>query len=107
MKKLYFGKQPSFNRFRYSRRGGHPAPGSHGDLVADPRQVLERIQQQYKESRRPVPVRIAYVACNALSGTQQRMVMGVIRQLLDDGQLDIYPQGVVPVSVSKGASHEQ
>ena len=102
MKKLYFGKQPSFNRFRYSRRGGHPAPGSHGDLVADPRQVLERIQQQYKESRRPVSVQLVCVACNALSISQQRIVKGVLVDLVIDGRLEAKAGGLVPVSVGGG-----
>lgn len=98
MQQLYFGKQPSFNRFGFSRRGGHPAPTQYGDLVTDPDQVLARVAAQHQESRRPVSVQLVCVACNALSTSQQRLVKGVLADLVINGQLEAKAGGFVPVA---------
>lgn len=102
MQQINFGKQPAFNRFVFSRRGGHPAPTQHGDLVTDPDQVLARITDQNKESRRPVSVQLVCVACNALSVSQQRLVKGVLVDLVIAGQLEMAKGGLVPVSIGGG-----
>ena len=102
MQQLYFGKQPAFNRFGASRRGGHPAPTQYGDLVTDPDQVLARIAAEHQESRHPVSVQLVCVACNALSVSQQRLVKGVLVDLVIAGQLEMAKGGVVPVSLGGG-----
>lgn len=103
MQPLSFGRQPAFNRFGFSRRIAAPAPTKYGDLVSDPDQVLARITAQHNESRRPVSVQLAYVACNALSASQQRIVEDALAGLLDADRLGIRAGGFVPVS-SGGAS---
>ena len=102
MQQLYFGKQPAFNRFVFSRSGGHPAPTQHGEPVTDPDQVRARMTAQNKESRRPVSVQLVCVACNALSDSQQRLVKGVLVDLVINGQLEAKAGGLVPVSVGGG-----